>query len=91
MVGHVQAQTPVGFQFRITIYAYQLFLGTWFPLFELNPADFPHRHGTTHSKVAYIWYRLQKLGITLIVAEQWLPKQKFDNNVAIMDAVIQTK
>ena len=49
MVGHVQAQTPVGFQFRITIYAYQLFLGTWFPFFELNPADFPHRHGTTHS------------------------------------------
>ena len=91
LAGHIRAQTSVGITFLITVDAYQLYLGTTKPFFQMNPERFPHRQAKSHSKLTYLWETMQSLNITLMMAEQRTPQLKFENDAAIIDTILQTQ
>ena len=91
MIAHIRSGTPVGKTMQITIDGYQAIIGSATPFFELNPTMFPHRPDTTTTKLTFLWEALHALGASIKLSQQWVPKLKFDNDVAIMDALIDTQ
>ena len=87
IIGHVRKKSPTGQTFRILCDAYQLFIGSSIPFFQLDPESIPYRPVASHSKITYLWESLHHINCRLEVPNQWLPPDQ--HHPCIMDLLVQ--
>ena len=73
---------------QVTIDSYQALIGSATPFFELDPNSFLHKLDATMTKITFVWESLFAISASLKIAKQWIPKLQFQNDMAIIDAIV---
>ena len=91
IISQLRKYDRVGQTMHASIDALQLYLGTEEQFFQLQAHTFEHRPDRCHSQLIYIWEELNLLGCKLISKKFWKPKVKGKNDVAVIDAIMETQ
>ena len=91
LISQLRKYDRVGQTIHASIDALQLYLGTKEQFFKLQAHNYEHRPERRQSQLVYIWEELNLLGCKLISTKFWTPKLNGINDVAVIDAIMETK
>ena len=91
MIIQLRKNDKVGQTMRASIDALQIYLGTAAHFFTLQASMYDHRPERKKSQLVYIWEELNSLECTLTSKQFWTPTSHGGGDVAVIDAIIDTK